>query len=93
MAENIENAAEAKENMESPAEVKVPMKERIKNSRPVKGIKKHWKGAIAGAAGAAAIIGAALAAGKLANDQLLEVPFDADTITDAVPDIGAGPEA
>ena len=93
MEENIENASEAKENMESPAEVKPSIKERIKNSRPVGAVKRHWKGAVAGAAGAAAVIGAALVAGKMASDQLGELPFDADTITDAIPDIGGDAEA
>lgn len=94
--ENMENAVEAQEieNVETPeAEAKIPMKERIKNSRPVKGIKKHWKGAVAGAAGAAAVIGAALVAGKLAADQLPEIPFDVDGVADAIPDVGTDAEA
>ena len=95
--ENIENTAEAQEieNVESPeAEVKKPsIGTRIKQSRPVGAIKRHWKGAVAGAAGAAAVIGAAVLAGKMANDQLAELPFDVDGVTDVIPDVGGDAEA
>ena len=91
----MEITAEAQEiTEESPkAEAKPSIGERIKNSRPVGAVKRHWKGAVAGAAGAAAVIGAALVAGKIANDQLGELPFDVDGIADAIPDVGGDADA
>lgn len=76
----VENA-----NVEaSPAE-KAGLGTRISESRPVKGLKKHWKGAVAGVAAAVAVIGAAAVAAKAANEGVIEPPFDVDGITSKIP--------
>lgn len=68
----------------SPIE-KVGMKDKLLRSKPVKGLRKHWKGAAAGAAAAVAVVGAAVVAARAAADGAIESPFDVDSIADAVP--------
>ena len=64
---------------------KPSMKERIISSRPVKFVQRHKAGVIAGVAATAAAGAAAVLAAKGTFDAAEELPFDADTIKEALP--------
>jgi phosphoglycerate dehydrogenase-like enzyme len=66
-------------------EPKTPIKERIMNSRPVKFVKRHKAGVIAGVAATAAAGTAAVLAARGAFDAAGDAPFDIDTVTDSLP--------
>lgn len=84
--ETIEVKAEAEEQNEEKGKIL----ESIKNSKPVSFVRRHAKGFVGGAVVTATAIAAAVAAGKLAADKGMEMPFDIDEIVD-VP--GVDPES
>lgn len=89
--ENKEIVAEVENNVNVEAEpntAKPTIRERIA-SAPAKigaGIKKHWKGIVAGTATIAAVGTAAILAGKAAAEGAVDVPFEVDGAVDAAKD-------
>ena len=64
---------------------KPSIKERVMDSRPVKFVRRHKAGVIAGVAATAAAGAAAVLAAKGTFDAADEAPFSIDDIADAIP--------
>ena len=90
--ENKEIVAEVENNVENVEAEPIPAKPTIREriaSAPAKigaGIKKHWKGIVAGTATVAAVGTAAILAGKAAAEGAIDAPFEMDGAIDAAKD-------
>lgn len=81
---NVEALCETNEEVVIEETDKVGVIDRITGSKPIRVVKKHWKGFVAGVATAAAIGTAAVMAGKAAADGAIETPLNLDEVKDAV---------